>query len=663
VASVNERDATTTKATEANTSKVASVAERATTTTKATEANTSKVENVNERAATTTKATEANTSKVASVAERATTTTKATEANTSKVESVNERATTTTKATEANTSKVESVNERATTTTKATEANTSKVASVAERATTTTKATEAKATAETTSSATNLEKATELAAELPAGKQPSPSPSSLASASTKTSTTTKAAKTTDSPSSGNSTTQEKTVETMADDHRVAAKTVTTEPDTVAEKLVQPKATETVASAIKQTRGEPASTLKSETRAETKEWTPAVAAETMADKAPRAASAKAETAAQGADTPSPRLTAQTLQAETPKTEAKETTTERTRDDILGSSRQTDANAAVDGKSPVFAERARRAVELTRVPVAAADNRKEVEPEKNPSTRSAERLNSNLESLKQYAAVMDKSAGKVSLGSATSNPFRVSYKLESNSLSSEKAAAKPELELLRSLEPEVDRTTWGKLDTLAASSNGKAADAGLLDASSKQTLQSDFSRMSARMDSKAEALRQSETQPPSSLGGGAATAPTAMVEVASRLQGLLKAYPWDSSKVTMNINTEDAGTVVLTVEEKANTLSIRVEVQDESSKEQFANSRDDLEAEARRFGFKDVSVDISSGGDGQRERQQQQSGNEDINNVRLAGREDFDLSGLSRKEPENFSALMAEYATSR
>ena len=95
--------------------------------------------------------------------------------------------------------------------------------------------------------------------------------------------------------------------------------------------------------------------------------------------------------------------------------------------------------------------------------------------------------------------------------------------------------------------------------------------------------------------------------------------------------------------MNVNTQDAGTVVLTVEEKADVLSIRVEVKDEGSKEQFSKSRDDLAAEARRFGFKNVSVDISSGGDGQRQQQQRQSGNEDIDNVRLAGREDFDLSG--------------------
>ena len=200
----------------------------------------------------------------------------------------------------------------------------------------------------------------------------------------------------------------------------------------------------------------------------------------------------------------------VQSEPVQVDVKEPSAQPRNDDSLGLSKAVETKAAVDGKSTLFAERARRAADTARE--AVAEKRQVAEPE-SASVSSEERQSSNLESLKQYAALLDKNAGKVSLGaSAASNPFRISYKLESNAESPAKSGAKGELELLRSLEQDVDRSAWGKLDSLSTASAGKAADAsaaGLLDGSSKMMAAHDFTRAS-RMDSRVDTLRQGETQ---------------------------------------------------------------------------------------------------------------------------------------------------------
>ena len=127
-----------------------------------------------------------------------------------------------------------------------------------------------------------------------------------------------------------------------------------------------------------------------------------------------------------------------------------------------------------------------------------------------------------------------------------------------------------------------------------------------------------------------------------------------ELMNRLQFSLKDATIDKSNFSLNIDTAQMGKIKLTVEERNDTLNIRVEVKGDSNKEQLSQNKEELAGEARKFGYRQVNVDVSSsGGEGSGSHPRaRQEGNDNFDNVRLPGREEFDFAAFADTTGKDF-----------
>ncbi len=134
-------------------------------------------------------------------------------------------------------------------------------------------------------------------------------------------------------------------------------------------------------------------------------------------------------------------------------------------------------------------------------------------------------------------------------------------------------------------------------------------------------------------------------------------TAVKEVMNRLQAVIKDTAIDKSNFSLSVDTAQMGRIKLTIEERNDTLHIRVEVKGDANKEQFSQNKEELAGEARKFGgYRQVDVDVSSGGDdtGAQGRMRKE-GNDNVENVRLPGREEFDFAAMIAESGKDFSTV--------
>lgn len=119
-----------------------------------------------------------------------------------------------------------------------------------------------------------------------------------------------------------------------------------------------------------------------------------------------------------------------------------------------------------------------------------------------------------------------------------------------------------------------------------------------------------------------------------------------EILNRTQNLLKsesAADQVSKNISMDFEAGSFGQMHLSLKHTGAALNISLEVSSDSSKDSLMNQRNELEKQMRDLGFKEVSVDISTSRENKERKQNNtKKGNEDIDNVKLAGNDNFDMS---------------------
>jgi hypothetical protein len=110
-----------------------------------------------------------------------------------------------------------------------------------------------------------------------------------------------------------------------------------------------------------------------------------------------------------------------------------------------------------------------------------------------------------------------------------------------------------------------------------------------------------------------------------------------EMISRMQGMIRGSNLDSgSKLSMNFESKNFGQVSLALQDKNGTLSVSIQIGNESSRQELMDQREELAQQLRMMGYKDVELDISEdGAHDEKQKENKNKGNEDIDNVKLAG----------------------------
>jgi len=152
------------------------------------------------------------------------------------------------------------------------------------------------------------------------------------------------------------------------------------------------------------------------------------------------------------------------------------------------------------------------------------------------------------------------------------------------------------------------------------------------------------------SPARAFMSSQAQQVSYSGG--TTANAAMVgELITRMQDMIKGSNLDKgSKLSMDFESSSFGQVNLSVQQKGNIIAVNIQMSSDSSKDQLMQQRDDLANQLRMMGYKEVALDISSGRDNRdnaqnRNKHSASKGNDDIQNVKLAGDDRADRASVA------------------
>jgi hypothetical protein len=134
----------------------------------------------------------------------------------------------------------------------------------------------------------------------------------------------------------------------------------------------------------------------------------------------------------------------------------------------------------------------------------------------------------------------------------------------------------------------------------------------------------------------------------LGSGASVA-EAVQEIVARMPSALRGSNLDArGNLSMDFSVDGLGQLKLSIERSGERISVNLQTSSDSSKEQLAGQRQELEREIRNLGYSDVNVDIGSQGDQAREdwrrRGTGSSNAESAENVKLAGNAKADLSEI-------------------
>ena len=122
---------------------------------------------------------------------------------------------------------------------------------------------------------------------------------------------------------------------------------------------------------------------------------------------------------------------------------------------------------------------------------------------------------------------------------------------------------------------------------------------------------------------------------------------MKEIVAKVQSIqtdLASNVAGGEKMKMDLNIKSLGNLQMSLQQKDGAIKIALEVGNDSSKEQLMQQREELEKHIRALGYTDVSVDVSTSDENQDFKDQLQSGNEDIENVKLAGDDNADLNKM-------------------
>lgn len=121
-----------------------------------------------------------------------------------------------------------------------------------------------------------------------------------------------------------------------------------------------------------------------------------------------------------------------------------------------------------------------------------------------------------------------------------------------------------------------------------------------------------------------------------------------EIMGRIQNTVKGSGYESGmKMTMDIQSGSLGNIQLSLQHSADSIKVSLQSGDDSAKDFLMNQRREMEQQLKDMGFNHVNVDISSrDSDSQNQNRQfyNSLGNEDLENVKLAGNDQADLADL-------------------
>ncbi len=104
----------------------------------------------------------------------------------------------------------------------------------------------------------------------------------------------------------------------------------------------------------------------------------------------------------------------------------------------------------------------------------------------------------------------------------------------------------------------------------------------------------------------------------------------------------------TSMTMNVEVNNLGKMQIFLEQKENSLKVVIESDTEQGRQEMMNQKDELAQQLRMMGYKDLSVEIGGQNQQQNSSYQQEknsaNGNEDSDNVKLAGNDELDLAEI-------------------
>jgi len=139
-----------------------------------------------------------------------------------------------------------------------------------------------------------------------------------------------------------------------------------------------------------------------------------------------------------------------------------------------------------------------------------------------------------------------------------------------------------------------------------------------------------------------------------GSQAAQNAQVIQELLAKMQPMLRGAGLEGgNRLSMEFQTQSLGQFQLSLQQKGDILMVSLQAQTDSSRDQLMQQRDELSRQLQNFGFKNVSLDISSGtttnGEQQAARNQNPDGwrfqgNDLAENVKLSGSDEADLSQI-------------------
>ncbi len=104
----------------------------------------------------------------------------------------------------------------------------------------------------------------------------------------------------------------------------------------------------------------------------------------------------------------------------------------------------------------------------------------------------------------------------------------------------------------------------------------------------------------------------------------------------------------SNITLNVEVNNLGKMQLFLEQKETSLKVVIESDTEQGRQEMMDQKDELAQQLRMMGYKELSVEVGSQNQQQNSSWQQEknsaSGNEDSDNVKLAGNDELDLAEI-------------------
>ena len=121
---------------------------------------------------------------------------------------------------------------------------------------------------------------------------------------------------------------------------------------------------------------------------------------------------------------------------------------------------------------------------------------------------------------------------------------------------------------------------------------------------------------------------------------------MQEIMSKIQSMVASSSFNkNSKLSMDFNTKTLGQIQMTLQQKADGITVSMEVGSDSSKQELLNQENDLAKQLKELGYKNVKLDVSYNEKHSQEKSfNEQSGNEVEDNVKLAGNDKLDLDAI-------------------